>query len=357
MKDLTLLKTSKPYLFSLFTVGFVATSCYLLGDWLNYRAVALILLMTISLLALKLDILPVVIASLTSALVWNFFFIPPTFTFHISKTEDFLLFLMYFFISLVHTVLSFKIRKAESDARDKYEKEKELKLYSTLLNSLSHELRTPMATIVGAVDALKDHNIPLNPSQQAELLQDISEASLRLNRQISNLLNLNRLESGMLQPRPDWCDLTELVHQLINQLPPAEKKRIQLHHPENLPLFKLDAGFLEQILHNLLLNALQYDQHKKPILLTLEHQEDLCVIKIKDQGPGFPSEHLPHIFNKFYRLPHSPEGGTGLGLSIVKGLVEALNGTIVLQTNPGEGSEFSIALPAKVSYLNQLDHE
>lgn len=357
MKNLILVKTWQPYLFSLFAVGLVATACYLLGDWLSYRAVALILLMTISLMALKLDILPVVIASLISALAWNFFFIPPTFTFHINKTEDFLLFLMYFFISLVHTVLTFKIRKAESEARDKNAKEKELQLYSTLLNSLSHELRTPMATIVGAVDALKDHEIHLNSHQQSELLQEISDASLRLNRQINNLLNLNRLESGMLSPKLDWCDLAELVHQLINQLPPAEQKRIHLHHPENLPLFKLDAGFLEQILHNLLLNALQYDQQKKAIHLTLEHQANHCAIKIKDQGPGFPSEHIPHIFDKFYRLPHSPEGGTGLGLSIVKGFVEALNGNVILRSNLGEGSEFSIELPTEVSYLNQLDHE
>lgn len=116
------------------------------------------------------------------------------------------MFLLYFFIALVNAVLTFKIRKEEKKARHKEEKEHTIKLYNTLLNSLSHELRTPISTIIGAVDTLKDQKEKISSNNQIELLNQIDTASMRLNRQVENLLNMSRLEWGMLKLNLSWCD-------------------------------------------------------------------------------------------------------------------------------------------------------
>ena len=154
---------------------------------MSYKTVALVLLMTVSVIAILFEIFPVLLAAVLSAVIWNYFFIPPLFTFDIGNTEDLLMFLLYFVIALVNAVLTIKIREAEKKARDKEEKEKELKLYNTLLNSLSHELRTPIATILGSVDMLKESRDKLSVDNQNELLNEIGIAGNRLNRQVENI--------------------------------------------------------------------------------------------------------------------------------------------------------------------------
>ena len=157
-------KISKPkqYFISLVLILFVAGICFLLSSFITYKIVALLLLVTVSFIAMFFDILPVLLAALLSALVWNFFFIPPTFTFTIGSTEDVLMFFMYFIIAMVNATLTYKIRQAEKEASKREEKENTLKLYSTLLNSLSHELRTPISTIIGATDNLQTNDQKLS---------------------------------------------------------------------------------------------------------------------------------------------------------------------------------------------------
>ena len=132
----------------------VAALGYFLQGFIGYRVVAFMLLVTVSILAMFFDIVPVLLAAVLSALIWDFFFIPPHFTFTVGTTEDMMLLLMYFIIALIHTVLTFKIRKMQEVARAKEEKANSLKFYNTLFNSLSHELRTPISTIIGSTDNL-----------------------------------------------------------------------------------------------------------------------------------------------------------------------------------------------------------
>ncbi|MFM6925123.1 MAG: DUF4118 domain-containing protein, partial [Ferruginibacter sp.] len=138
------------YIYSLLLLIVIASGCYLAGSIIDYRVVAFLLLLVVSVTAVLFDIVPVLITAALSALTWNFFFIPPHFTFRIEKTEDLVLFLMYFVIALVNAVLTYKIRQVQKESMLKEEKANTIKLYNTLLNSLSHELRTPIATIVGA---------------------------------------------------------------------------------------------------------------------------------------------------------------------------------------------------------------
>lgn len=327
-----------------------------MSNILGYREVALVLLMTVSLLAMLFDFLPVVLGSIASALIWNYFFIPPIFTFHISSTEDILLFLLYFLIALVNTVLTFKIRQSEKKARDKEEKEKTIKLYDTLLHSLSHELKTPISTILGSVDMLKDSEGRLSTMQALELLNQIEVASTRLNRQVENLLHMSRLESGMLKPRLDWFDVNEVVNSVIQKVKTDAKQIILFNQNDKTPFVKTDIAFLEQIIFNLLQNAVLYTPEDSLITITLTFDEHGFILYIEDDGNGFPEKEVAFIFDKFYRLPNSRSGGIGLGLSIVKGFTEALNGEIKLH-NQKNGACFEIHIPTPLSYINQLKNE
>lgn len=304
------------------------------------------------------DILPVLVTAVLSALIWNFFFIPPIYTFHIDNTEDLLMFLLYFFIALVNAVLTFKIRDAESKARDKEEKEKTIKLYNTLLNSLSHELRTPIATIIGAVDTLNDERINLSKKDEIDLLAEIDKASHRLNRQVENLLHMSRLETGILQLKLDWCDINELILSLIQKFEDVEDNhKLKFTPNDHVPLLKLDAGLMEQVLQNIVHNAIQYTAAGSTIEISVAYNEGCLMMQIADNGNGFPEEEKQLVFEKFYRLQNSKAGGSGLGLSIVKGYVEAHNGTVSLENIAQGGARFKINIPAEASFINHLKHE
>jgi len=332
-------------------------ACYLAIPIIGYKTAALILLVNVSILAMFFDILPVLIASILSALTWNYFFIPPVHTFHIDNTEDLLMFLMYFFVASVNAVLTFKIRKEEVKARDKEEKEKTIALYNTLLNSLSHELRTPISAIIGSVDALKENRDKISVKHQEELLDQISIAGLRLNSHVENLLNMSRLETGILKLKLDWCDINELVHSVIRKIPIPYDQEISFEPNEQLPYFKLDRVIIEQVLLNLLTNAVGYSSPNSLIQTFVQLKDSSCMIEIKDNGVELPLFDLNRLFEKFYRGTQTSKGGLGIGLSIVKGFVEAHNGQVFVEPNQPKGLVFTIIIPAELSYLNNLKNE
>lgn len=361
MSNFLLHKFSKKqqYVLSITLILFVAAISFVLSNFIGYKVVAFLLLVTVSFVAMLFDIGPVLLAAFLSAIVWNYFFIPPRFTFAIQSTENIILFLMYFVIALVNGALTFKIREAEKKANKKIEKENTLKLYNTLLNSLSHELRTPIATIIGATDTLQEEKDKLSENNRIELISEISKASLRLNRQVENLLNMSRLESGFLKPKTDWCDVNELIYDVLNQLKDIlQNKPVEIKIKENIPLVKLDYGLLEQILLNLIHNAAIYIPKYAVVTVraTISKENNLILI-VEDTGEGFPENEINHVFDKFYRLKNTNTGGTGLGLSIVKGFVEAMNGTIHLENGDEFGSKFTIEIPTEIAHLNDIKHE
>lgn len=343
------------------SVGLVAATSligYFLTGFVDHKVVALLLLVTVSLTAMLFDIIPVLLAALLSALIWDFFFIPPRFTFHVESTEDLLMLMMYFIIAMINAVLTFKLRQIEKIARIKEEKANTLKLYNTLLNSLSHELRTPISTIIGATDTLISDNGKVSDQNRNALMKEISTASIRLNREVENLLNMSRLETGIIRLNTDWCDLNELVYTVINRLEDELRKHlISVDVPDNFPLFKLDSGLMEQALFNLVYNATKYTPPGSCIKVAVKTIHEICVIIVEDNGPGFPADEMNQVFDKFYRLKNSKTGGTGLGLSIVKGFVEAHKGTVRLENSTNGGARFIIKIPAEISYIKNLKNE
>lgn len=344
------------YLVGIGSILFISFICFLFSDIIGYHVVALILLLAVSILAMFLNTLPIVTVAILSALMWNFLFIQPKATFNITTPQDALLFLMYFVIAVINAVFTSRLRKLEAVARQRKEREKTLHLYNTLLNSLSHELKTPISTIIGAVDTLKMNSGRISEINKKELYNELDLAGNRLHRQVNNLLSMSRLESDFLKLQLDWYDINEIIHTVIENNR-SSSHRVIFSATEGLPLFRVDGILLEQVVHNIIHNALEYTPRGTEITIATDLTEAGFKIDIKDTGPGFPEDKLEQVFDKFYRLPNSITGGTGLGLSIAKGFIKAHHGSIKLENNPSGGAKFTIQIPAEKSVLTNIEDE
>ncbi len=346
------------YLVGIGSVSIVALLCnYILGE-AEYHVVALILLLVVSILAMFLDILPILLAAVMSALLWNFLFIPPEFTFSISTPQDALLFLMYFVIAVINGFFTSKIRKMENLTNQRKEREKTLELYNTLFNSLSHELKTPIATVIGSVDILKNNRDQISNEIREDIYNEIEIASRRLNRQVEHFLDMSRLDSDYLKIQLDWYDPDELIHRVINvNQEETTEHTISLIKKKEVPLVKIDGPLVEQILYNIVHNAVQYTPSGSNITIERIVDERCINFIIKDNGYGFPEDKLELVFQKFYRLPNTKTGGTGLGLSIAQGFAKAHNGKIELTNLKEGGAKFMIEIPCEMNYYNTSEDE
>lgn len=227
------------------------------------------------------------------------------------------------------------------------------KLYKTLFNSVSHELRIPVATIMGASEALISSSA--KKIMFPDLYKEIFTASLRLNRLIGNLLNMSRLESGRITPKIDWYDVNDLINKLTEDLKDELFLfTLKIDIEEKISLIKVDFGLIEQVLHNLLINACQYTPVSSEIKLCFHSDDQNLEIQVCDRGPGFSSASLNNVFNKFYRGDDGKAGGLGLGLSIAKGFVEAHKGTIQVANRKKGGARFIIKIPMCLDELNNF---
>jgi len=481
------------YLIASLTVILTASVCYPIKEIIGYQIVSFALLFVVSILAFLFGPGPILLSAALSALIWDFFFIPPPFTLHIDKPIDILMLLMFFIIALLSGVLTSRIKGQEMKIRIReertnalYQLTKELsvatgieeviniakidikkyfnlksriilrnevnqldfgskndtdiilskndmsvaswtfqhstkagkytdtlpsgdytfyplkgnqmnlgaiavrhpkvftqgeeqfweafisqisgkfereylrniakqayllnesdKLYKTLFNSISHELRIPVTTIMGASDSLltSQHTDEI----RKELSHEIFKASKRLNRLIENLLNMSRLESGRISPRLDWHDIHDLMNKVTENLD-DELKPFNLHIviPDDMPLVKIDFGLMEEVLYNLIHNATQYAEPSTNIRVKAFYDNGIMNLQVMDRGPGFPRNEISLIFNKFYRVEGSKPGGTGLGLSIAKGFVEAQKGTIIVENRQNGGAKFTIKIPTEI---------
>jgi two-component system sensor histidine kinase KdpD len=485
-------------------VFLVALACYPLAWYLGYQTVSLILLLAVALMPLKLGVGPVLLAAGLSALVWDFFFIPPHFTFVVARGQDLLMLITYFAIAAVTGTLTARIRARERGVRQREERstalytltkdlssaatqddvaqaavanikkffdaevavflsqpdgdifikehsastyevgEKEFsvaawaywnehkagkftdtlpfaqatyypmsgpryplgvigvnlhgtqqlpfeqetllqnfvsqigstlereqlneiakrsmafeeseRLYKTLFNSLSHELRTPIAAIVSASEGLLDENASSRPEVKRDLTHEVHTAAERLNRLVDNLLDMTRLESGRISPTLDWCDLRDLINTSVQKLSrELSGHELTIDVSPEMPLIKVDFGLIEQAVTNLLHNASLYTSAGSKVWIQAFTDDQEVVIVIADNGPGFPKESLSKIFEKFYRVPGTKTGGTGLGLSIARGFIEAHKGTIKVEDREGGGARFTIRLPLESQNQSEMN--
>lgn len=489
----------KQYLIAALTIVATALLCVPLSRIQGYYIVSFILLIVVSMLATLLKTGPVLLASSIGLLAWNFFFIPPHYTFHIEKTEDILMFSMFGIVVLMNGVFTTRVRRQEKMTREReirtnalFQLTRELsrtggiedvlkvavreirthfdlpaafilkdehgdlspaeipepvftltrkdidagrlaystlgqatranleagtpgrfvypmagtlihpgvvvmeqpapfgedvqefwqaflaqisnalereflaelarkakfldesdRFYKTLFNSVSHELRIPVATILGASDALQENCAP--GSMQEALSLEISTASVRLNRLIENLLNMSRLESGRIAVRLDWYDINDLINKVLHDL--REELRafdLRVSIPDQMPLVRIDFGLMEQVLYNLVFNACQYAPAASELSIGAGYENGHMILKISDRGPGFPKIGSGDVFDKFYRAGAKGTGGLGLGLSIVRGFVEAHNGRVVAGNRPGGGAEVTVTIPSEIPQMDDI---
>ncbi len=316
-----------------------------LQKWIGYQAIALVYLLAIVILALFVGRGPTLFATVLTAFGWNFIFAPPRFSFHVDNPYDEMMCATYFVVALTIGQLTTRLREhREVEMKAKLVAESE-RLGRTLLNSVSHELRTPIATITGAASGLRASS-GLNPMQQ-KLANEIEHAGARLNRVVQNLLSAARLQSGLLRPKLDWCDCSDLIRTALSGVENLTAGRvIQLRIDSGLPLVKADFVLMEQVLVNLLVNTAIHTPPGTPIEIRARAAGQTLVLEISDRGPGLPPDQLGGIFDLFYRAPIAKPGGTGLGLAIVKGFVEAQDGKVEASNRSGGGMVFSFTLPA-----------
>jgi len=217
---------------------------------------------------------------------------------------------------------------------------------SSILSSVSHDLRTPLAAITGAGTALRDDRERLGPAQRAELLDTVCLEAERMERLVANLLDMVRLESGAVALKREWVPLEEVVGSALARLEPKlTTRQVVVDLPEDLSLVSLDPVLFEQVLVNLLDNALKYTPEGSPLELRAARADGAVEIEVADRGPGLPTGSEAHVFEKFYRGAHPGVGGVGLGLPICRGIVQAHGGTIAVERRAGGGASFRIRLP------------
>jgi two-component system sensor histidine kinase KdpD len=237
------------------------------------------------------------------------------------------------------------------------------KLRAALLNSISHDLRTPLSTVLGAATTLIDYGKTLKPPVRADLLVSIREEAERLNRYVGDLLDMTRLEGGALNTRSDWTDARDVLTAAIRRVERRRGARtLTRDFPSDLSLVRTDPGLLEQAIVNILENAIAYSPETSRIEVAAYEDRGNVVISIEDEGPGIPEADLERIFEKFRRLEEPSDRargdrkGAGLGLSIAKGFVEAMGGRIAAASPIayGRGTRVLISLPKAVATHRQL---
>lgn len=240
------------------------------------------------------------------------------------------------------------------------------KLRTALLNSVSHDLRTPLASMIGAVTGLLEYNHLYDEASRIELLQSIQQGALRMNRLVNNLLDMARLESGMLKLNKDWCAVEEIIGAATQRLEPSlEDRDLEITYAQGIPLIHVDFVLIEQVLVNLLDNALKYSRPESKIKINVKNRdkEKEMEVSIKDWGSKIPVEDLERVFDKFYRV-RAPRQirGTGLGLAISKGIIELHGGKIWAENCCDNEVRISFVLPLESDcpeislYMGVLNH-
>jgi two-component system sensor histidine kinase KdpD len=315
-------------------------------------------LLAVVLAALQLGRGPAVLAAVAGVLAFDFLMVPPFLTFAVDDIEYLITFAALLVVGLVISDLAARAKERADAALERAALAEELQraklreareeLQAALLQAMSHDLRTPLVSITGALSTLADESLPLAAAERRELVDNALEEAERLNRIVGDLLDVSRLEAGALPLRRGACDAADLVGAALSQL----GERLAMHPvrtavPAELPPVHADFAAITQVLVNLLENAAKYSPAGAPIDVGAREAAGGVRIEVADRGRGLPPEALERVFERGVRLagPDEP-GGTGLGLTICKGIVEAHGGEIGLAARDGGGLVAWLRLPA-----------
>jgi two-component system sensor histidine kinase KdpD len=222
-------------------------------------------------------------------------------------------------------------------------------LRTALVNAVSHDLRTPLSSIIASADSLLQEDVTWSEQDRTAFASAILEEGKRLNRLVGNLLDMSRIESGALHPEKGWYDLGSLFEEVAGRLRPfSAGHKILLDVPDNLPPLHFDYVMIDEVITNLLENAIRHTPVGTEIRLSVRKGDGWVQVAVDDTGSGVPREALAHIFKPFYRARHGETSavGSGLGLAVAKGFVEAHGGRIWAEAGPEGGARFAFTIPA-----------
>lgn len=323
----------------LVSVGVVAIATAIawaaLGQTQLADAVMVYLLGTV-LVSLRFGYGPSIVAAVLSVACFNFFFIPPYYTLAVADLRHLVTFVVMLTVAFVIVSLQ---KRALSAQREKEAEQ----LRNALLSSVSHDLRTPLAVVTGAASTLLEEN--LAESDRKELTGSILSEADRLNRLVQNLLDMTRVESGKLEVKKQWLPLEEVIGSALVR---AERligtREVTTKLPSEMTLVPLDSILIEQVLLNLIDNAVKHTPAGAPIHVEAHMRDGAVEIEVADRGPGISDEDAPRVFDKFHRGT-AKGSGAGLGLTICRGIVVAHGGEIWATRREGGGASFHFTLP------------
>jgi|CZKU01.1.fsa_nt_gi two-component system sensor histidine kinase KdpD len=293
--------------------------------------------------AARFGIGPAALAAVAGVLAFDFVFVPPRLAFAIPGAKDGLTLAVMVAVATLVSVLAEQLRRQAQAAHRQTEVER---VRNALLCALSHDLRTPLTVLVGASSALCEER--LDPRQRREFSRMVADESRRLSRLVGNLLELTRLESGRAHVKQTAQAVDEVIGAALCRLEgQLEGRSVRTHVEDDVPLVFFDPVLLEQVVINLIENAIRHAGPASPIEIAARLEGDAILVEVADRGPGVPPEHEEKVFEKFYRAPGASQGdgGIGLGLTICRAIIAAHDGLIWFTNRPGGGAIVRFTLP------------
>jgi K+-sensing histidine kinase KdpD len=315
---------------------------------------------------------PAIVASLAAFLAFNWFFVEPRHTFTVGDPDEWFALGLF----LVTAAITGQLAAGQRDrAREAAAREREtIRLYAerdrlreqatqtevlrradelktALLRAVSHDLRTPLASIIASAGSLRQPDVEWSDAERGAFVADIETEARRLARIVANLLDLSRMESGTLRPERGWYDLAALFDDVLGRLRPLTRDHpVHVSARDELPPVPIDYVEIDQVISNLIENAVAYTPAGTAIWITLDRDGESAIVEVADDGPGISETAMERLFDPFVRAPdrRKADRGAGLGLAIARGLVEAHGGRISAANRPSGGAVFRFTLPLVV---------
>ena len=337
---------ARAYAAALATVVACTLACRVMAGRFDHANLIMVYLAGVAVVAVRGGRGPSALTACLGVAAFDFFFVPPHLTLAVADGEFLVTFAIMLAVGLLIATLAVRVRE-QTEAADRIRAEAEAeRLRHTLLSSVSHDLRTPLVAITGAATALTREGA-LDVETRRDLLDTIAEESHRLNRRVTNLLDMTRLEAGPLRLNREWLPVEEVVGSALARTEPLlPAARVLTSLAGDLPLVSVDALLVEQVLVNLLENAARYGGPAARVHVGARAEPGAVLVEIRDDGPGLPAGGEERVFEKFHRgsaLQH----GFGLGLAICRAIVTAHGGRIWAENASPRGAVFRFTLPVR----------
>jgi K+-sensing histidine kinase KdpD len=321
--------------------------CLFQNDRFHHLSLSMIYLLFVTFIAMRYSLGPAVFSALLSVACFDYFFVPPYFAF--GPTHPAYLFseAVMLIVSCTISGLAHRLKsQVQTTERAKVNFETE-RMRTAILSSVSHDLRTPLASITGAASTLLDEGESLPSASRTELLNSILNESERMNRLVRNLLDMTRIEAGAMKVKKEWCSIEEIVGAAIPHFRRRlHTRKLKVKVPADLPLIEIDEVLIEQVLINLLDNAIKYSPPDSEITIEAKKHENWLVVSVTSQGQLLSDADLNKIFDRFVRGPRdTTASGFGLGLAICAAIIKTHGGKLWAEAKESIGNIFYISLP------------